>query len=72
MPGRKWTAEEKAGIVMEVLTTNAPLAEICRSTMCSQLLCTNGKNVLRREAEGHCQAMMHRIGRSSLSRRIES
>ncbi len=30
MPGRKWTAEEKASIVMEVLTTSAPLAEICR------------------------------------------
>lgn len=30
MPGRKWTMEEKANIVLEVLTTSAPLAEICR------------------------------------------
>ena len=30
MPGRKWAAEEKARIIMEVLTTSTPLAEICR------------------------------------------
>ncbi len=30
MVRRKWTAEEKARIVMEVLTTSAPLSEICR------------------------------------------
>ena len=30
MPGRKWTAEEKANIVLEVLTTSTPTAEICR------------------------------------------
>jgi transposase len=30
MPGRKWTAEEKANIVLEVLTTTASTAEICR------------------------------------------
>ncbi len=30
MPGRRWAAEEKAKIVMETLTTNIPLAEICR------------------------------------------
>ena len=27
---RRWTVQEKATIVMEVLTTNAPLSEICR------------------------------------------
>ena len=27
---RRWTVQEKATIVMEVMTTNAPLAEICR------------------------------------------
>lgn len=27
---RRWTVDEKAAIVMEVLTTNAPLAEVCR------------------------------------------
>jgi len=30
MARKKWTAEEKARIVMEVLTTSAPLSEICR------------------------------------------
>ncbi len=31
MPGRKkWASEEKAKIVMETLTTNIPLSEICR------------------------------------------
>ena len=30
MPGRRWTAEEKANIVMEILTTSASTAEICR------------------------------------------
>jgi putative transposase len=30
VPGRKWTTEEKANIVLEVLTTSTPLAEICR------------------------------------------
>ena len=30
MPGRKWTGEEKANIVMEILTTSASTAEICR------------------------------------------
>ena len=31
MPGRKkWASEEKAKIVMEILTTNIPLSEICR------------------------------------------
>jgi transposase-like protein len=30
MPGRKWTAEEKANIVLEVLTTNTSTAEVCR------------------------------------------
>ena len=30
MPGRKWTAEEKANIVLEVLTTSTSTAEICR------------------------------------------
>ena len=27
---RRWTVQEKATIVMEVLTTNAPLSEVCR------------------------------------------
>jgi putative transposase len=30
MPGRKWTGEEKANIVLEVLTTSTSTAEICR------------------------------------------
>ena len=30
MPRRRWSAEEKANIVLEVLTTSTPLAEICR------------------------------------------
>lgn len=30
MPRRRWSAEEKANIVLEVLTTRTPLAEICR------------------------------------------
>jgi hypothetical protein len=30
MPGRRWTVVEKANIVIEVLTTSTPLAEICR------------------------------------------
>ena len=30
MPGRKWTGEEKANIVMEILTTSTSTAEICR------------------------------------------
>jgi transposase-like protein len=31
MPGRKkWASQEKAKIVMETLTTNIPLSEICR------------------------------------------
>jgi transposase-like protein len=30
MPGRRWTVEEKANIVLEVLTTSTPLTEICR------------------------------------------
>jgi transposase-like protein len=30
MPRRRWTVEEKASIVLEVLTTSTPLAEICR------------------------------------------
>jgi transposase-like protein len=31
MPGRKrWAADDKAKIVMETLTTNIPLSEICR------------------------------------------
>ncbi|MEM3129055.1 MAG: transposase, partial [Nitrososphaerales archaeon] len=29
MARKKWTAEEKTRIVMEVLTTSAPLSEIC-------------------------------------------
>jgi transposase-like protein len=29
MTRKKWAAEEKARIVMEVLTTSAPLYEIC-------------------------------------------
>ncbi len=30
MPGRKWTGEEKANIVLEILTTSTSTAEICR------------------------------------------
>ena len=30
MPGRRWTGEEKANIVLEILTTSTPMAEICR------------------------------------------
>ena len=30
MPGRRWSGEEKANIVLEILTTNTPTAEICR------------------------------------------
>jgi len=30
MPRRRWTMEEKAAIVMEVLTTSTPISEICR------------------------------------------
>jgi transposase len=30
MPGRKWTPEEKANIVMEMLTTSTSTAEVCR------------------------------------------
>jgi transposase-like protein len=30
MPGRKWTGEEKANIVLEISTTSTPTAEICR------------------------------------------
>ena len=29
-PSRKWTSEEKANIVLEVLTTTASTTEICR------------------------------------------
>ena len=30
MPGRRWIGEEKANIVLEILTTSTPTAEICR------------------------------------------
>ena len=30
MPGRKWTGEEKANIVLEILTTSTSTAEVCR------------------------------------------
>jgi transposase-like protein len=30
MPGRKWTGEEKANIVLEILTTSTSMAEVCR------------------------------------------
>ena len=30
MARRRWTVQEKATIVMEVLTTNAALSEVCR------------------------------------------
>ncbi len=30
MPGRKWTMEEKANIVLEIMTTSTSTAEICR------------------------------------------
>lgn len=30
MPGRKWTGEEKANIVLEKLTTSTSTAEVCR------------------------------------------
>ena len=30
MPGRRWSGEEKANIVLEILTTITPTAEICR------------------------------------------
>ena len=30
MPGRRWTGEEKANIVLEILTTSTSTAEICR------------------------------------------
>ncbi len=30
MPGRKWTGEEKANIVLEMLTTSTSTAEVCR------------------------------------------
>ena len=30
MPGRKWTGEEKANIVLEMLTTSTSTVEVCR------------------------------------------
>ncbi|MGH9995101.1 MAG: transposase [Nitrososphaeraceae archaeon] len=30
MPGRRWTGEEKANIVLEMLTTSTSTAEVCR------------------------------------------
>jgi transposase-like protein len=30
MPGRKWTAEEKANIVLEILTTSTSTTDVCR------------------------------------------
>ncbi len=30
MPGRRWTGEEKANIVLEILTTSTSTAEVCR------------------------------------------
>lgn len=30
MPGRKWTGEEKANVVLEMLTTSTSTAEVCR------------------------------------------
>lgn len=30
MQRRRWTIEEKAAIIMEVLTTSTPMSEICR------------------------------------------
>ncbi len=30
MPGRRWTGEEKANIVLEILTTSISTAEVCR------------------------------------------
>ena len=30
MPGRKWTGEEKAIIVLEMMTTSTSTAEVCR------------------------------------------
>ena len=36
MPGRRWSGEEKANIVLEILTTSTPTVEICRNTMFDQ------------------------------------
>jgi transposase-like protein len=30
MPGRRWTGEEKANIVLEILATSTSTAEVCR------------------------------------------
>ena len=30
MPGRRWSGEEKANIVLEILTTSTSTAEVCR------------------------------------------
>jgi hypothetical protein len=59
MPGKKkWASEEKAKIVMETLTTNIPLSEICRSTMLEPRRRTRGGIYSWREAEELSPAMV--------------
>ena len=70
MPGRKWTGEEKANIVMEILTTSTSTAEICRRTMSDQPWFIAGEQVSFMRVQEAYQVQMHRIEKSSLNRKI--
>ena len=66
MPGRRWSGEEKANIVLEILTTSTPTAEICRSTTFDQPWSTAGKQVSFKQVQEVYLVQMHRIEKKQL------
>ena len=70
MPGRRWTAEEKVNIVLEVLTTTASTAEIWRSYNVRPTWSMHGEQVSFRQVQEVYLLQMHRIEKSNWNRKI--
>ncbi|MGE5661265.1 MAG: transposase [Ignavibacteriales bacterium] len=70
MPSRKWTGEEKANIVLEILTTSTSTAEVCRRYNVRPTLVYSWRASSFKQVQEVYLVHMHRIEKSSWNRRI--
>ena len=70
LPGRRWSGEEKANIVLETLTTSTTTAEYPGGATFDQPWSTAGKQVSFKQVQEVCLVQMHRIEKSGWNRKI--
>ena len=70
MPGRRWTGEEKANIVLEILATSTSTAEVCRRYNVRPTLVYRWRSSFVQAGTRGLSGTMHRIEKSSWNWKI--